>query len=672
MIAEPRMETHTLTRRLIPCLLTFLTAACVPASAPPAAPAAVFDDSGLPAPPARSPRNASYTIDATLDPDTHAMTGRAQLTWRNVGDAPQGTFPFHLYWNAFEGPDSTSARGTGRRAARLEAGEKPGGITITALKASAGGEPTDLTKALRFVQPDDGNPYDHTLAEVTTPFTVAPGETVVFDIEWKAQVPPGSVGRSGHVHDFHFVAQWFPKIAGWRGARGFNAHQMHATTEFFADYGVYDVTLRLPPGHVVGATGTEVERRTEGALEVLRFRAEDVHDFAWVAGRRLQEQRARVATPPVELRVLFPPERAHLAARQLAAATAALEAYSRSISPYPYPHLTIVDPAWGSGAAGMEYPMLVTSGSGLVSPPATQDPERVVIHEVAHQWWYGLVGTNEFEESWMDEGFADYFEDKLARSLYGPLPWRRTALSMTSGGRQRGGFPVGAQGVFWARGEDSLESLRTQGTEDVLARPAWTYVSRGSYSVNSYRKPALVLLALERHLGAEAMRRVTATFARRSQYAHTTAADFVRTVEEVSGRSWQRFFAETWFSSELCDYGVTVTSKAARGRFPAEDEVLVRRLGGVRLPVEVMIGREDGTSTRETWDGEDRWKRWTLTGSPVAYVIVDPERKLAFDVDPSNNDWMTETGNANRAATRWSLHGMLWLQDLLDWQALLG
>src|SRR3954471_20136357 len=223
----------------------------------------------LPPLPATSPRNASYSIDATLDPDRHAITGREVLTWRNTSDRALSEFPFHLYWNAFRNNRSTSAKGDGARSAPDEAkeGQEPWGfVQVKAVRLLEGD--ADLLPSLRYIQPDDGNPDDRTVAQFTTPRPVAPGETVRFAIDWTARVPYGNTERSGWVHDYYFVAQWFPKIGVfWKGA--WNAHQFHPNSEFFADYGVYDVRLTLPARFVVGATGRVTESRREGDQQVL-------------------------------------------------------------------------------------------------------------------------------------------------------------------------------------------------------------------------------------------------------------------------------------------------------------------------------------------------------------------------------------------------------------------
>jgi hypothetical protein len=657
----------------------------------------------LPAPeafppvPDRSPRNASYTMKARLDPDAHTIEGALVLEWRNTADVPLQTFPFHLYWNAFLNNLSTSARGAGRRAARAREGDRGFGYTrvrSVRLSAAGGGAETDLTGTLRYVSPDDGNPDDRTVMEVTTPSPVPPGGTARFALEWTSRIPYGDVGRAGWVHDHHFIVQWFPKIGVyWKGA--WNAHQFHPWTEFFADYGAYDVSLTLPRGFVVGATGTLRDRRENpDGTETLRFVEEDVHDFAWTASRRYRERTARfeeAGYPPVDIRLLVQPEREHLAERYLEATKIALRSYGTWSVPYPYGHLTVIDPAWGSASGGMEYPTLFTGGANIWAPRALQSPESVTIHEAGHQFWYGLVATNEFEEAWLDEGLNSYHEEKAAQLALGPVGWGKRYFGLTAQTRgRRGGWPVVAPGVWIGRGENDLAALREAGQTDVMARPAWHYLDPSSYTLNAYGKPALSFQTLEGLLGDEAMTRILRTYARRHLYGHPTTADFIAVVAEVTGRDYGWFFDQTWFSSDLCDYAVTVTHKPRRrpegfveapdGRLTlaerpreredaegaVDGEVVVRRLGGVRLPVEVLVEFADGRTVSAAWDGQDRWTRLSYPGARVTRAIVDPSGRIALDVNPSNNAWVDEKGVARRAARKWTLRYLLWLQHLLE------
>jgi hypothetical protein len=674
----------------------------------PLPPPAPRDAPGLPPLPEQSPRNASYTIEARLDPEKRTLAGTLVLEWRNTGDQALSSFPFHLYWNAFRNNLSTTARGEGRRAPDDRKREERtfGWTQVRSVRLVGGAEGDgtiqDLTPTIRYLN-EDGNADDRTVMEVRTAQPIAPGETRRFRIEWDALVPHGTVGRAGWVHDYHFVAQWFPKIGVFSKGE-WNCHPFYPWTEFFSDFGVYDVTLTLPKGFVVGATGRlESQSDNTDGTRTFRFVQEDVHDFAWVTSRRFLEKRSRFEDPgypPVDVRLLLQPEHAHLADRYLEAAKTALRTFGTWSAPYPYAQVTVVDPAWGSASGGMEYPTLFTGGASVLSPPEMQSPEGVTVHEAGHQFWYGLVANNEFEEAWLDEGFNTYMTSKATDQSLGPEAWGRRYFGGDYGRGGRTGFPVVAPGVALARGSDRLGGLRESGESDVMAKKAWTYRDGGSYGLNSYGKPALVLQTLEGLLGEDTMVRVLRTYARRYRFAHPTTEGFIATVDEVTGQDWRWFFDQTFFSANLCDYAVEVKSEPVRTpagwlegrdgrlemRAPArtdvekeddddrrfESRVTVVRRGEVLLPVELRVDLADGRSVTERWDGRDRWVAFRYEGAKVVRAAVDPERKIVIDVDPANNVWISDDKPARRAATKWSARYLFWLQNLLELHAVMG
>ncbi|MFI5006827.1 MAG: M1 family metallopeptidase [Solirubrobacterales bacterium] len=650
----------------------------------------------LPPHPTRSPRIANYTIEVLFDPVKHTVDGTLVLEWLNTSGKELHDFPFHLYWNAFRNNLSTSARGGGRRAARLKDERDYGWMDVRSIRLLGESE-EDLLPTLRYVTPD--NPDDRTVAQVRTSRAVAPGSAARVRIEWTARIPHGHVGRAGWVHDYNFIVQWFPKIGVW-WKDAWNCHPFYATTEFFSDFGVYDVSLTLPRGFVVGATGRRTEKRDNpDGTETLRYVQEDVHDFAWTASRRFLDRQGRFADPgypPVDVRLLLQPEHAHLAERYIEATKIALRSYGAWSAPYPYPNITVVDPAWGSGSGGMEYPTLLTGGASVFAPPALQSPEGVTIHEAGHQFWYGLVANNEFEEAWLDEGFNSYHDGKAAFLALGPQGWGRRYFGPGQGRGRSSGIPVVAPGVWLARGEESRESLRAAGRTDVMARRAWEYRNSESYRLNSYGKPSLTMQTLEGLVGDETMTRILRTYARRYRFGHPTTEDFIATVNEVTAKDWRWFFDETFFSSNLCDYAIAAENKEARSlegfaekdgkvswHAPAErrkpgsegweSEVTVRRLGEVRLPVDVLVEFADGTTRTEAWDGRERWARFRYQGpARVTRATVDPEGKIALDVKPANNAWIEDTGPARRAGTKWAGRFLFWLQNLLELHLLLG
>jgi hypothetical protein len=537
----------------------------------------------------------------------------------------------------------------------------------------------DLLPRRAFAAPDDGNADDRTVMVVPLPSPVAPGETVNVDIEWTAQVPR-TFARTGAIGDFFFLAQWFPKIGVLEDA-GWNCHQFHAGTEFFADYGVYDVRMTVPKGWVVGATGLESDARdaADGST-VHRFYQADVHDFAWTTSPAFLVKQARfeqAGLPPVDMRLLIQPEHEGQAERHFAATRAALRYYGQWFGAYPYPHVTIVDPAWQSGAGGMEYPTLFTAGTRWLAPAGVTQPEGVTVHECGHQFWYALVGNNEFEDAWIDEGFNTFSTGRTVDAAFNP-----NFLEL----RYFGGLiPWVLRDIRVSRelDENGLSNYRAGARLDAQATPSWRYWPAAGGAL-SYDKTALWLNTLERHLGWPTLQRILSTFFTRWQFRHPKPKDFFAIVNEVSGRDMTWFFDEVYRGSNVFDYAVDdlqsapVTAsgffeKAGKREFksdnPTRDRfrttVVVRRIGEAIFPVDVVVTFRNGEKVRENWDGRDRWKMYQYErGAEALSAVVDPDRVLLLDVDYTNNS-RTFDPQGPAAATKWAMKWVVWLQDLL-------
>jgi aminopeptidase N len=649
-------------------------------SAPPSAGASTPAE----APPgARSSRNANYAISARLDPASRTITGDELLTWRNASRATATTLQFHLYYNAWRNSRSTWIRERARSDPKVARRPESdwGWIEVTSLRViPRGGIPADVVSQASFKAPDDGNVDDRTVMEVPLARAVAPGETVNVQITWSSRVPR-TFARTGAIGDFYFVGQWFPKI-GVLEDSGWNTHQFHAGTEFFADFGAYDVRLTVPKGWLVGATGVERERRDEpdGATTTHRYVQDDVHDFAWTTSPHFIDQHATFADaglPRVDIRLLLQPEHAAQADRHFAAARATLKNYGQWYGPYPYGHLTIVDPAWQSDASGMEYATLITAGTRWLTPADTNGPEGVVIHETGHQFWQGMVATNEFEHAWMDEGFNTYSTARVAEQAFGRtyytkryfgdfLPWvfRDLPRSRTIEG-------------------DRMPAYRRSATGDPASTETWRAYS-GTAGAITYAKTALWLHTLERMVGWPVQQRILSTYFSRWAFRHPKPDDFFAVANEVSGRDLTSFFDQVYRGSGVFDYSVdTLRSEPdlARGyfgegasrRFVASEgnaadyvtTVVVRRLGDGIFPVDVRLVLQNGEQIRWPWDGRDRSKTFEVVKhSRAASVQIDPEHILLLDVNYTNNS-ATLAPQADAAARKWSLTWMVWLQDHL-------
>jgi hypothetical protein len=588
---------------------------------------------------------ADYTIRARVEPTERSLSGEETITWSNATHDDVFDLEFHSYWNAFANNRSTHMResaGSARGSAMLA--DDWGWQRITSIEIDG----RELVSKLRYIQPDDEEADDRTVFSVPLPAINRPGESVKVNVKWEARIPRVRE-RTGCKDDFLFIAQWFPKLGVYDAGNGWNCHQFHASTEFFSDYGTYDVTLDLPARYEgkIGASGVEAEpERSNGERVIARFVAPSaadqkrdelfgkhplVHDFAWTAdpryvvhdeftfhfdewaaryksevervalalGRGIDELRSR----DVAVTLLMHPEHDDQAQRHFEAACASLFFYGLWFGGYPYEHITVVDPAWGAGGAGgMEYPTLFTAGSRMFTWPAMHQPESVTVHECGHQFWYGLVGNNEFEAAWLDEGFNTFSQNETLPLAFGPSH----AASEYSGlfldgaplAREPGGHvvadalalrawplsktialhPVRSSAfIDWWRSQPALsfahmrDDARWSARNGYLADPdsdpidtsGWKYVDAQSYRQNSYRRPSVMLATLEGLVGRDRFLRGMRLYSERWRYGHPYPQDFFDAFNTGANVDVSWYFDEAFRGTSTVDWSVEVAEKRA-------------------------------------------------------------------------------------------------------------
>lgn len=666
---------------------------------------------------------ANYTIAARLNPADKSVEGRQTLVWLNDSQDTIPELQFHLYMNAFKNTKSTFMKESGGqlRSDRMRK-DSWGHIDIKRMRIADGPE---LTKSIEFIAPDDGNKDDQTVIRVPLPKPVGPGEQIQLEIDFYTRFPK-VYARTGYHGDFFLAGQWFPKIGVWEKAgtryaskAGWNCHQFHANSEFYADFGKYAVDLTVPSNFVVGATGVLQNERKNGDTTTYSFYQENVHDFAWTAqptyrrfvrtfdadqevtptelteiSRRLGITHDEAALGNVEMILLLQPEHAGQADRHFRAVANALKYFGLWYGRYPHATITVVDPpAGGMGAGGMEYPAFITAGTSWLTGRNDGNPEEVTVHEFGHQYWQGIVATNEFEEAWMDEGFNTYSTGKVMDKAYGPrnlpltvfVPLSRimTVPTITSDSMNRAGYLAGPKA-------------------DDLFRPAWKYQTSMSYGLNSYPRTAVMLRTLENVLGEDLMARVMRAYFQRWKFGHPAAPDFIHVVNSVSGRDLNPFFRDFLYGSNTLDYSVaSVTSEketADKGYFDdgtgvklvdskdaaeidkrkAKDKqesyltkITIRREGEIVHPVDILVHFENGETEKAAWDGEYRWAKYEFRKpSKAASVVVDPDRILLADTNWTNNSWVAKSRRGT--AVKWTSTLLFWIQQLLQTVSLIA
>ena len=467
-------------------------------------------------------RQTYYKIDAKLDTANKVIDGRMETYWVNKSSDVVTEVQMHLYMNAFKSNKTTFNRESGETSEKKESDR--GWIDIKNISDRNG---KDLLPDLQYIRPDDGNINDSTVVKIILPQSAKPGDTVFLKINFETKLPSRII-RTGYKDDFYFVAQWFPKFgvyesAGMRYAvtGSWNCHQFHHNSEFYSNHSVYDVKITLPENYVTGSGGMLIsEANTGNGEKVLTYRAEDIVDFAWTAWPEY-----KVFTDQwkhIKITLLLPPSRIAQAGRQFMAVKNALEYLEKNVGPYPWPHLTFIDPpSKGGGAGGMEYTTLFTSMSFTGVPEFLHLPEMVTIHEFGHAYFMGILASNEFEESWLDEGVNQFWENRIMDHYYGANSgmFDHPLLKISDKSVSRSSY------VY----SDSRQVVTNK-------EYSWNY-PHGTYGMMSYQKTSVCLWTMMGLIGEETTNDIFREYYKKWAFRHPSGRDFINVVNEVVRRN---------------------------------------------------------------------------------------------------------------------------------------
>ncbi|HEX4600567.1 MAG TPA: M1 family metallopeptidase [Gemmatimonadales bacterium] len=563
-------------------------------------------------------QQVAYRITASLEEPSGVLTGRERIVYVNRSPATLHDFYVHQYLNAFRPGSRWAAADSAEQRDRFQH------LTDPAYAFERIRSATVMGTALR---PEYPYAPDSTIAHWALPRPLAPGDSMIVELEWQARVStvPRRQGRQGRRFDF---AQWYPKVVVY-DKYAWEDHPLYPGGEFYGEFASYDVTLDLPQDQVIGATGVPVEgdpgwdharadstatidyqrdyytprpaRTCAGILapkgrKCVHFYAEHVHHFAFSLNPRYVYEEGRYGAALV--RVLYQPDdRATwghgIAVRNTVQALAWLDSLYGT---YQWPQLTNVHRIEGGGT---EFPMMIMDGSASLG---------LIVHEAGHQYVMGQLANNEWREGWLDEGFTEFqtawfFETHTGQRRYPGLEADVLFLDL-----ERWSEPV------------SMVSER--------------YRDFVTYAEMIYAKAHLFYEQLRYVVGDETMRRILRTYFARWKLKHVDESAFRDVAEEVSGRDLKWLFGQWLHGTPLIDYRLkrVERQRLADGRW--HTAVTIQRLGDGWMPVE--IGDRDTIYARATGQPAEERVEFTSARRP-GRLMLDP-RLRTHDYDMLNNE----------------------------------
>ena len=600
---------------------------------------------------------ADYTIRASLDPATSRLRGSETVVIHNQSPDSLRQIALRLDPNhfLFNVP----------RAAPWVPAEETDGMVISRMTVdgravnlpSSGSSNGSTTASATTGSASDDLRIDNvktTLARITVP-PIPPSRSATLEVDWSFKIPGGP--GSGHRMTMRWgdtlyqPTQWYPRVAVYDDLRGWDSELYLGPSEFYNNFGRFDVSIDVPAGWIVSGTGvlqnptdvltaaarTRLARVLEtddvttivgpdevgpgqatasGDRLVWHFLADTVNDFAWATAKKFVWQATRATIPGrgrVPIHMVFLPGRASSFANAGPISRHALEFYSKLWFPYQFPQLTLQD----GPSAGMEYPMVINSNQGAAD------------HETAHQWWPMVVSNNETWYGWMDEGFNQYM-NILSRA-------------------DRDGVAPNLDGLGQSYG-------RTSGNE---AEPPmmWNanYAGPGFYGYTTYTKTPLMLSMLGGIVGDSAVQRAHREWANAWLFKHPSPWDYMFFMNNALGRDLGWFWYYWLFTTESVDGSIqSVTTSGAKttvvvrqnGQMPSP-VVLAVRFAPSGPRVRVMPGAVMADSLTaivtypvDVWFGGSKVFTASLDfgGRAIERITLDPHCRFP-DRDPSDNVW---------------------------------
>jgi hypothetical protein len=510
-------------------------------------------------------QHVDYRMDIDFDDSTHRFTGKQRLEYQNnSGDTLRKVY-YHLYFNAFQPGSMMDVRSRTIADPDPRVGERIVALTETEI---------GYQKVKSLVQ--DGTPLKYTVSgtvlEVELAKPILPSANVVFEMEFEAQVPV-QIRRSGRNNAegvAYSMTQWYPKMAEY-DREGWHADP-YVAREFHGVWGNFEVNITLPKDYVLGGTGViqnpqEVGHNYENPKKPLvkpagdritwRFKAERVHDFAWAADKHYTHDRVQTKDGP-ELHFLYLKDSVGELWDKLKPLTVKAFSIMNEFGKYPYPQFSVIQ----GGDGGMEYPMatLITGGrnmGGLVS---------VTVHEALHNWYYGVLATNESKYPWMDEGFTTYAQNVVLDRLY----------------KQNADNPH-------ARNYGSYFSYVTSDDHEPATTHADFYHTNRAYGISAYSKGAVFLHQLGYIIGEDNLKNGLLRYFSEWGFKHPTPSDFLLVMEKTSGMELDWYLEQFIGTTNTIDYGIREVTPNADGV-----EVQLERIGNMPMPLDLVVTLKNG------------------------------------------------------------------------------
>lgn len=576
-----------------------------------------------------------YTMDVKMDVDKNQFSGNQTLVYANNSPDTLRRVFYHLYFNAFQPGSMMDVRSR-----TIADPDKRVGSRIFNLKPDEIG----YQKVITLTQ--NGKEVNFqtigTVLEVKLAEPIFPGSKTTFEMNFEAQVPLQirRTGRNNSEKIQYTMTQWYPKMAAY-DQDGWHPDQ-YVGREFYGPFGTFDVKITLPKTYVLGGTGVVQNPRevghgyapenevtpAKGETLTWHFKAENVHDFAWAADTNYVHDQFKLQNGTI-IHLLYNPNTANV--QNWKKAPADIEKFfvfmNARFGAYAYPQFSLIQ----GGDGGMEYPMCtMMMGGGR----EYKGFFGLFAHEAAHNWFYGMLATNEQRYAWMDEGFTNFADTEAMNFIFDEKKENPHSRYLSSYMQL-----------------DSLSVL------EPMTMPADRYPYNFQYGIQSYGMGQLMLMQLQYILGEETFWDGMKAYYNRWAFKHPRPEDFIKVMEDASGLELDWFLVYWTQLTHTTDYAIQSATDAPGG----QTRITLENRDLRPMPVDVQVTMKNGSSrfytipllemygtkNEKPYEPQAAW-RWVdktyelllpVSKKDIAKIEIDPLGR-SCDVNKSNNSWV--------------------------------
>jgi hypothetical protein len=580
-------------------------------------------------------------IDVTLDDKRHFLHGSEEIEYINNSKDNLSYLILHIWPNAYK--DNSSALAT-----QLD---ENGEVDFHFASANDRGYIDSLNfeiegKKVTYTSFDD----QPDIIKINLPEPLQPGKSIVIKTPFRVKIPKGIYSRLGHIGESYQITQWFPKPAVYDTA-GWHPIPYLSQGEFFSEYGSYDVKITLPKNYVVGATGDLIDGDKEIAFldsivakteematnntfpinkagwpnmsfplsspvtKTLHYHQENVHDFAWFADKRYNVLKGEVELPGSKRKVttwaMFTNNEADLWNKSIEYLNDATYYYSLWTGDYPYNHVTAVDGSISAGG-GMEYPNVTVIGESYTA----QGLEQVIVHEVGHNWFYGILGSNERENAWMDEGLNTFTENRYTETKY---PDAKMDFGLPSGIMKKVGLDqFGPRGMY-----DLGYMFNARRNYDQAIQTRSDLFTPTNYGAIVYGKTGIGFDYLLAYLGDELFDKCMHAYFEEWKFKHPHPEDVRRVFERESGKDLSWLFDDYIKTTLKMDYGISKVKSKGDSL-----EVTIKNNASINAPVSIT-SLSQGVPSDVVWlEGFETKKTITIPNNNTDKLLLDATQDM--------------------------------------------